>query len=139
MSRITITVALLFLLLFSCEKGYVTDCRECQPDAVGSVTLKIYARNPDYIPVNPILTLYDGPMEDNIILLRLTLQEPYAVTTYNALLYKDYTATIEFYLNNKHYILTDAACPQVRYDETSCSEPCYYVYNNVIDLRLRYQ
>lgn len=42
------------------------------------------------------------------------------------------------FFDGQKYITTGAARPKVRYDETSCDEPCYYVYDNVIDLRLRY-
>jgi hypothetical protein len=139
MSRNSIIIAVIFLLLFSCEGGFKTDCRECNPDGIGSVTLKIYVRNPEAIPTNPIITLYDGSIEDSIVLRHYTMDDPYSYTIYyDALLYKDYTASVEFYFNGKKYILIDTARPQVRYDETTCDQPCYYVYDNVIDLRLRY-
>lgn len=139
MSRISIVVSLALLLLFSCEGSVATDCRECTPDNIGSVTLKIYVRNPEAIPINPIITLYEGAIEDSIVLRQYTMTDPYALSVYyDAMLYKNYTASVKFYFNNRKYILIDAACPQVRYDETSCDQPCYYIYDNVIDLRLRY-
>lgn len=139
MSRISIAIAMAVMLLFSCEGGSVTDCRECNPGSIGKVTLKLYVRNPEAIPSNPIITLYEGAIEDSLVLRRYTMEDPYAVTIYyDAMLYKNYTASVEFYLSGRKYIMIDAACPQVKYDETSCDEPCYYIYDNVIDLRLRY-
>jgi hypothetical protein len=139
MSRISIAVALVVMLLFSCEGGSATNCRECTPGSIGNVSLKIYVRNPEAIPTNPIITLYEGAIEDSIVLRHYSMDDPYALTFYyDAMLYKNYTATVEFYFNGHKYVMIDAACPRVRYDETSCNEPCYYIYDNVIDLRLRY-
>jgi hypothetical protein len=131
-------VALGMLLLFSCEDGYVTDCRECDPGGVNQPLLKVYIRTPDYLPINPEVTIYEGALEDSIVLKHIYVDESYSYITYNAVLYKDYTATVKFILNGKRYIAIGVACPQVRYVESTCDEPCYYVYDNVIDLRLRY-
>ena len=139
MSRTSIAVFIFMLCLFSCEEGWITDCRECDENKPGTVNLKIYVRNPEAIPAYPVVTLYDGAIEDSIVLRRYTMEDPYALTIYyDALLYKDYTATVEFNFDGRNYLLIDAACPELRYDETSCDNPCYYVFNNVIDLRLRY-
>ncbi len=133
-----IVVALTLLLLFSCEESNITDCSECNPGENYIVELKIPIRTPEYIPSNPIVTIYEGAMEDNIVLERFTVNESYSYITFDAVLYKDYTACLEFILDGKQYISIGAACPKVRYDKTSCNEPCYYVYDNVIDLKLRY-
>lgn len=138
MRRGSIMVILAVLLVFSCEKGYMTDCRECDPEYPVQPLLKIYYRNPETIPLNPKVTLFEGAIEDSIIIRIFYLDEPLSFLTFDAILYKDYSATLEFINDGQKYITTGAARPKVRYDETSCDEPCYYVYDNVIDLRLRY-
>ena len=138
MSRISLTVSLLIMVLFSCEDGYLTDCRECYPDVTGRVTIRIRYRNLNAVPVNPVVTIYEGAIEDSIILARYYVGDPTSYLSYDAVLYKDYTATLEFMYNGRKYISTDAARPKVRYDEDTCEEPCYYIYDNILDLRLRY-
>ncbi len=138
MGKGSVIVILAVLLVFSCEEGYMTDCRECVPEYPQQAVLQIHYRNPDFVRANPEVTLYEGVIEDSIIVDRFVIEEPYSLLTFNALLYKDYSATLEFIFEGQKYITTGAARPKVRYDKTSCDEPCYYVYDNVIDLRLRY-
>jgi hypothetical protein len=139
MSRTSILAAFFMILLISCEEGFITDCRDCNPDPVTNATLVIYIKGADYFPSNPLFTLYEGAVEDSVILMQYYVQGSSTYPTYNALLYKDYTATLEFTLDGQQYVTVDAACPQVRYEETACDEPCYYVYDNILDLRLRYR
>ncbi len=133
-----IIVALTLLLLFSCEKGGLTDCTKCDTSENYLVQLEIYIRSPDYVPSNPSVTVFEGAIEDSIVLKRISVNESYSYVTFDALLYKDYSASVEFTLDGKKYVTVGAASPKVRYDETTCDQPCYYVYDNVIDLRLRY-
>ena len=131
-------VALALVMLFSCEDGGITDCDACDPGGISQPQLTIYIRNSEYVPANPLVTIYEGAIEDSIVLKRMSVNEGYSYITYDAVLYKDYTATLEFFLNSVKYVAIGAACPKVRYDESTCEEPCYYLYDNIIDLRLRY-
>jgi len=133
-----IIVALTLLLLFSCEKGGLTDCTKCDTSENYLVQLEIYIKSPDFVPSNPSVTIYEGAIEDSIVLQRISVNESYSYVTFDALLYKDYSASVEFTLDGKKYVTVGAASPKVRYDETTCDQPCYYVYDNIIDLRLRY-
>jgi len=138
MGRGSVIVVLAVLLVFSCEEGYMTDCRECDPEYPQQADLVIRYRTPEFIPENPRVTLYEGAIEDSLIIRKFYIGEAVSFLTVDAVLYKDYSATLEFIFEGQKYITTGAARPRVRYDETSCDEPCYYVYDNVIDLRLRY-
>jgi len=137
MSKTSLIIAAFLLLLFSCEDGYITDCEECYSDDY-RVVLKIKFRTPEYIPVNPVVTLYEGNVSDSIIIGKSYISEPHSYIEYDAILYKDYSAMLVFYKDGRKYVTTAAACPQVKYDETTCEEPCYYLYDNILDLRLRY-
>lgn len=138
MTRHSITIVILVALLLSCEESLVEDCGECYPGGIETATLIISFRTPDYIPVNPVITLYEGAVQDSIILAQYRVEEPYSFITYDALLYKNYTATLEFTYEGRKYVTVAGACPQAGYDELSCDEPCWFVYDNVLDLKLRY-
>ncbi|TFH49249.1 MAG: hypothetical protein E4G92_02170 [Bacteroidia bacterium] len=136
MSKLNLLIVFLLIVVFSCEKGYITDCRECATDGIGDVKLKIHIGSVSYDPAYRRITIYEGAMEDSLILSRFSTEAGYV--EYDALLYKDYTVTVEFISNGRHILSVDAACPQMRYDENTCNEPCYYIYGNIIDVRLRY-
>ncbi len=138
MSKTSIILSLLIMLLFSCEEGFLTDCDKCYAGTDYRVDLNIIFRNPDRVPIDPVITLYEGNISDSIIISRTRIIDPYSYMYYSGILYKDYSATLEFTYNGRRYITTASACPKVRYDETTCNEPCYFVYDNVLDLRLRY-
>ncbi len=138
MSKTGIAVVVLLTLLLSCEESFVSDCSECYPDGVPGAELKILYRNPDYIPGNPKVTLYEGAVEDGIIITQYIIEEAVSFIEVDAILYKDYSATLEFFLDGRKYITTAGACPKAGFDKNSCEEPCYFIYDNVLDLRLRY-
>mgnify|MGYP001454475553 CR=1 FL=1 len=138
MGRGSLIAVIAVLLLFSCEEGYMTDCRECYPEYPLQSTLNILLWNPDIAIQNARVTLYEGTIEDSLVIQYYSFDMVSSSLTFDAILYKDYSATLEFNFEGKKYVTTGAARPKVRYDETSCDESCYYVYDNVIDLRLRY-
>ncbi len=130
-------ISLLFLLFFSCEDGFVTDCRKCTEEGIGDVQLElILGGSPVYEPFYKVVTIYEGAIEDSLVLNKFGTELAYM--TIDAMLYKNYTVTLSFAISGKNYIAVDAVCPKVRYDESSCDQPCYYIYDNVADLRLRY-
>jgi hypothetical protein len=106
------------------------------PDSIGDVKLKVYISSDDSVSPDFTITIYEGPIENGLVLTQRQVSGYYF--EYTAMLYKDYTLSVEYTIKGKKYIAIDEARPKVRYDETTCSEPCYYVYDNVVDLRLKY-
>ena len=127
------------LILFSCEEGYLTDCSECKAGAPEDASLKILVGYPHHTVLNMVVTIYDGTIEDNIVIVRYNYNDLYAERRVVVVLYKNYSATTEFTYNGQTYITMAAICPKVRYEKNACGDPCYYVYDNILDLRLRYE
>lgn len=138
MSKTGIAVVLMLALLLSCEESFVGDCSECYPGGQPPAKLVILYRNPDFVPFNPVVTLYDGAVEDGVVIKKYIIEDVYSYLEEDAVYYKNYSATLEFYINGQKYITTAGACPQSGYDRSSCQEPCYFIYGNVLDLRIRY-
>ena len=138
MSRTLISLVVFLTFLFSCEESYISDCSKCYPEGVPDAQLKILYRNPEFIPLNPKVTLFEGAVEDGIIIGQYIIEEAVSFIEVEAILYKDYSATLEFNLDGRKYITTAGACPKAGYDKNSCEEPFYFIYDNVLDLRLRY-
>lgn len=93
MSKTSLILAFLIMLLLSCDEGFLTDCDKCYTDLDFSIKLNIVFRNPDRVPVNPIVTIYEGNISDSIILSRVHIADPFTYMYYPAVLYKDYSAT----------------------------------------------
>ena len=76
MSRISIFLTVMILLLFSCEEGYLTDCTRCYTSEDYNVVLRIDLRDQDRSMENPVLTLYEGPVSDGIIIEKYSIIDP---------------------------------------------------------------
>ena len=59
-------------------------------------------------------------------------------TTILVTLNKKYTVTAIYYLPDNYYTAVDSATPRVKFEKSQCDDPCYYVYDTSIDLRLKY-
>ncbi len=118
----------------SCEKkGWFVKCKECTPDEPEDAVLHVKLDN----PLTPItLKIYEGELDDSI--LYYTDQITWPEYTTNVPLNKKYTVTAIYYVDGIKYIAVDSATPRLKYTEDQCDDPCYYVYDNDLDLRLKY-
>lgn len=128
---------ILLIITFSCEKGLFVKCSDCLSEEPVNTQLIIKV-NPNPGPTAYLMTLslYEGNIEDNIL-----------ITSYSAFwedvsptvsLNKKYTAAATYLDGDKKYIAIDSAIPRVRYEKSQCENPCYYVYDRTIDVRLKY-
>ncbi len=136
--RITIKYLLLIVLIFcfSCEKQVLfVNCSDCTSGEPLNANLKI--KIDIYKGVSaPVINIYEGNLEDSV--LYQTYKPIDAETSVTVTLNKKYTATVSYFISNKQYIAIDSATPGVVYNKDQCDNPCYYIYNNVLDLRLKY-
>jgi hypothetical protein len=124
----------LLVICFSCEdKSWFIDCAECLlslPDEI-SLTVKLTG-NEFAVDVN----IYEGEIEDSVLYSSAEIWgDKY---TPSIRLNKKYTFAATYHINNKTYIAIDSATPRIKYDEDDCEDPCYLVYDKIIDLRLKY-
>lgn len=131
-------IFILLVLLFSCEKtGLVfVKCSECTGFEPTTADLDIMLNSGDFGTTQ--VNIYEGNLEDNILYGSLRVAGRNSNITYDVLINKKYTITAEYLIDGKRYIAVDSAQPRVKYDEDSCDEPCYYIYDTILDLRLKY-
>lgn len=123
-------------VLLSCEDGFMTDCERCYTEEPESAFLEIYLSDSSVRPAFFDITIYEGAVEDSIVHLKISASS--GRLEVDAMFYKDYTVVSEYDFEGYHYTMIDAACPGIRYDESTCDYPCYYIFGNVLDLRKRY-
>lgn len=123
-------------LCFSCEKnGVFVNCPDCTTDepitAKLEITLDINKNG-----ASTLIKIYEGNIEDSI--LYDTWTTTLSQATARVALNKKYTVTATYYIPDNYYIAIDSATPRVRYDKEQCDDPCFYIYDRTIDLRLKY-
>jgi hypothetical protein len=127
---------IILALLFSCEdsKNY-TDCESCESEEPDMAV--ITAELDDSNTGGTIIKVYEGRIEDNIVYDSIRV---YHTTKYEkrVSLNRMYTITATYFINNKLYTVVNSTTPRVKYTETMCEEPCYYVYDKQVDLTRKY-
>lgn len=132
-----IKILSLFLVLtvcFSCEEnGWIADCSHCTPEEPDMTTLVVKLKDIG-IPVR--VNIYEGEVEDSVLydFADSNLSEYNPAVKLN----KRYSLTATYYIEGHTYVAIDAVTPKVKYTKDQCDEPCYYVYDRVADLRLKY-
>ncbi|HLN21937.1 MAG TPA: hypothetical protein VK213_12665 [Bacteroidales bacterium] len=123
------------IFLFSCEEDSpFINCDEClQTEPLNAtVILKLDERRNAIVPVE----VYSGFLEENINFASFRFGSPQAEIQLplNSL----YTITATYTYEGRTYTAVDTAYPRVKFSEDQCDDPCYYVYDNVADLRIKY-
>ena len=138
-----------FLILtfcFSCKEDEqvlngitIIDCNECTTDEPLDATLNIKLEKLEkyeHADFNINITIYEGNLEDDIVYsaFRTSWPETSATVPIN----KNYTITARYFINDKTYIAVNSVTPRVKYNKYSCDEPCYYIVDRLVNLKLKY-
>jgi len=127
------------VLSFSCEeRGWLVNCQDClaTEPLVGHLDIKIstdknIATN-FYFEIE--MSIYEGNLEDGVLLASFD----FGRSNYEVPLNKKYTVVAKYVIGATTYIAVDSATPRVKYEEELCKNPCYWVYDRVLDVRLKY-
>jgi hypothetical protein len=133
---IKLLLAVVFVLFFSCEdQGLFVKCPDCTSDEPLNTTLEIKLDLPSPGKVTKV-NIYEGNLEDSV--LYGSINTTGSSASFSVTLNKKYTVTAAYYVPDDYYVAVDSATPRVRYDKTHCDNPCYFVYDKDLDLRLKY-
>lgn len=125
---------IIIALCFSCEEmPFIIECEECQTEEPIEATITI-SLSEDSNNTSTEVIVYEGLLEDNIIYTII-----YSMTDFTEVvvpLNKRYTI-IAYYSQGHNYRAVDSVVPRVRFDDQQCENPCYYVYDNTANLRLK--
>lgn len=130
---ISIIAFSVLVLLFSCEKHPIVNCSECEQEEPLKARLEIRLEN----GYNSTVNIYEGNLEDSIIYIS-KFAGSNQIFEYVPLNRK-YTITATYYDRGNYYIVINSVIPRVVYDEYNCEEPCYYIFNKKVNLRLKYK
>jgi len=125
---------LICVLIFSCEEqGTFAICDDCTADEPFTATLEFTLNHPE--STSKKVLVYEGNIEDSILYATMNTNGTRLSITVN--LNKLYSATATYYIPGDYFRVADSAFPRAKYTESQCEEPCYYVYDTKLDLRLK--
>jgi hypothetical protein len=129
---------LIIIACFSCEdQGLFVKCDDCVADEPVNAELEIKLENSNYYH-DIVIQIWEGNLEDNVLFITSSLSAYNSTFRQEVPINKKYTVTATYYISNNTYIAVDSATPRVKYEKNQCNDPCYYIYDKVIDLRLKY-
>ena len=135
----TVIILMMVFLTSSCEKQMlvIVKCRECVAEEPASARINIKLTE-DPLLFNIIsINIYEGDNADGQLINSFTVNYG-AISHFNVALNRTYTLEAIYRTDTRTYRVYDSARPLVKYSESDCEEPCYYIYNNTADLRLKY-
>jgi hypothetical protein len=125
-------IFVVMVLFFSCEEVTIINCNECFTDEPDETYLEIKL---DVIAPGVIVNIYTGNLEDNIIFVSY---KTYSKNSYYKVpLNKSYTVTAKYIISGVSYIAVNKVKPRVTFSEEQCTDPCYFVYDKAVNLKLR--
>lgn len=131
-----IFLTIIFILCFSCEdQGLIVKCPDCLSDEPSRTDLNVKLDDA-YYGYQTVINVYEGNLEDSILYRSFEVTGNH--TSINVSLNKKITVTATYYIPADYYVAIDSATPRVKFDKTKCDDPCYFVYDKDIDLRLKY-
>lgn len=126
----------MLVMLFSCEEhGFLVECADCRIEEPTNAELDIKLDSPDKNMAGTIINIYEGNIEDSILLG--SFRENTDNFKYWVTLNKKYTITATYYFGAK-YTAVNSVTPRVRYSKEQCDDPCYYIYDRTVNLKLKY-
>ena len=131
-----ILFSMLLVFFFSCEdQVLIIKCPDCTADEPVKTDLDVKMDAP-YYGNSTLINVYEGNIEDSV--LYDSFRSAGTQATIPVTVNKKYTVTATYYIPDNYYIAVDSATPRVKFDKTQCDDPCYFVYDKQIDLRLKY-
>jgi len=138
MKKSIILILTLFAILtpYSCEDSSLFfDCDKCYTSIVDkySIELKVTINSENhFIPI----TFYRGDIDKGEIIFEDTIESmPYRTELVN--FGEHYSAIARYSHNGRTIYAVDGKMLRKKLDESSCSEPCYVISGDILDLRLK--
>lgn len=120
-------------ITFSCEEtGLLSYCDDCLPDEPLNVTVDLKISDHTLSSMFRVF-VYSGDLEDGILLDNFD----FPIAKYTVSVNRKYTFVAEYTIGAT-YMVVNSVTPGVRYYKELCDDPCYYVTDRTVDLRLKY-
>lgn len=141
MQKLFLYILLLsFSLIFSCDENpYFVDCRECYEEEpeFATIILKLDKHLSGGILPATLIKIYQGNIEDNVLLNSYFIS--HNKWEVDVAINKKYTITATYTdMHGVKFTAVDTAYPRVRYEKSQCENPCYYIYDKVVNLAIKY-
>lgn len=125
------------MILLSCDdQVLIVICADCTQDEPTEAILTVKIDPIVETGANVFVDVFEGDIEDGILLGRFEVAA--LKWKHIVLLNKKYTLSASYYTRDAIYIAIDTATPRVHYEKEQCDNPCYVVYDKIVNLKIKY-
>lgn len=126
-----------FILFLSCDEQLIlVKCADCTEEEPLEINLEVKLEINPGSNIAGIIKLYEGNIEDNILLGTFSSSDQKWLHTVSV--NTKYTISATYVIGGATYVAIDSATPRVRYETEQCDNPCYFVYDKTVNLRIKY-
>ncbi|MDX9930645.1 MAG: hypothetical protein RBS37_12430 [Bacteroidales bacterium] len=131
-------IIMMMVAAASCEKQMlvVADCSECYADEPGSAVIKIKIREIPEYHTGITINVYEGSDTNSPLIYSFIVYN--GEQTADVALNRTYTVEAVYRIDSRIYRAIDSVRPTLKYAKYDCDEPCWYIYNNIANVRLKY-
>ncbi|MCD4768996.1 MAG: hypothetical protein K8R35_02370 [Bacteroidales bacterium] len=137
MNRPLIKILLLLFLsiLLSCDEMVIYDCNDCVTIEPTSCDLTILTDKPGSPSAQYHVDIYQGRIEDGIIIDSFT---SFVSASIVVNLNLEYTGVSTIEIEGKTYRAINSVTPRAKELVDYCAEPCYVIEDSVLDLKIKF-
>lgn len=138
MNRVTLVFIIsVFMIFLSCDdQVLIVLCADCTQQEPTEAILTVKIDPLVETGVNVFVDIFEGDIEDNILIGTYDVSE--LSWKHSVLLNKKYTLAATYDTGDVTYVAIDTATPRVHYEKEQCDNPCYVVYDRIVNLKIKY-
>jgi hypothetical protein len=134
---IIVSIISVFIIILSCDdQVLLIKCADCTTDEPTEATLVVKIDPIVENGADVFVDIFEGNIEDGILLGRFGVSS--LKWEHKVLLNKKYTLAATYDTGGVFYVAIDTATPKVHYETEQCENPCYLVYDHIVNLRVKY-
>ena len=126
---------LALIIAMSCEGGLLVDCNDCDWDE--PYEARLTGKIDIHYHEGVLVQVWEGTQEDGLLIdSALVYTSTFEKTVP---LNRQYTLAATYVIDGKTYVVVNSASPKVKYTDSQCDDPCYQVYGDNVNLKLKHK
>jgi len=135
--KVLYLILLLFTVILACDENFViVNCDDCLFTEPTYAQISVELDHTSQYPA--VVMIFEGELEDNILLNKSSAYS--GKMEFSLQINKKYTFRVDYRgPDGSIYSAINSVYPRVKLELEQCSEvPCYYVYGNKLNMKIKY-
>lgn len=138
--RVIFKIGFLILLisLFSCDEIYYVNCDDCYVDEPVNCNVTIHFQESYETQLLYDVKIFLGRVEDGVVIDSFQILPSTGDAYFTAIINNEYTIVATTTYGDKSYRIVNSISPYTRLVEGLCTDNCYIIKNDYVNMKLKY-